>query len=210
MNHSPRHRKQSRRFLPHQLLVRLSAIFAVFGLALGGSLAVAPAASASDVTVVNAKVVSTPDNTVENAAWARDTFTRVTTLTQTGEDTYDVRIDDGGTFVTADGVKGSVRGFVEYTIHGTLDQNAVADLRGDTYDYSSFVTKNQVAAANDPGLPTTSKWALQYFESDAHATGISDWDYVYSGPGGSYSENGGDGTAGVDFTFSTPVKANGN
>jgi hypothetical protein len=46
MNYSPRHRKQSRRFLPHQLLVRLSAIFAVFGLALGTSLVAAPAASA--------------------------------------------------------------------------------------------------------------------------------------------------------------------
>jgi hypothetical protein len=53
MNYSPRHRKQSRRFLPHQLLVRLSAIFAVLGLALGTSLVAAPAANAGyseDVT----------------------------------------------------------------------------------------------------------------------------------------------------------------
>jgi hypothetical protein len=69
MNYSPRHRKQSRSFLPHQLLVRLSAIFAVLGLALGTSLVAAPAAHASH----NVPVVGISENMDVDGSFTVDT-----------------------------------------------------------------------------------------------------------------------------------------
>jgi hypothetical protein len=114
MNYSPRHRKQSRRFLPHQLLVRLSvrlvAILAVFGLALGTSLVAAPAANAEDdVRVVTTHLVDRPDSGEDGNTWATDDLQRTVVIEEISEAAefdrshYVLTVTDVGTFTATEG-----------------------------------------------------------------------------------------------------------
>jgi LPXTG-motif cell wall-anchored protein len=94
----------------------MKRIIAILTAVLIGVLTLAgPALAAQPTQYTN--VVSTPDDTVGGAPWARDTFNRVTT-TQKIEGGIEVTIWDSGTFVTPSGVKGTISGGGTWTITG--------------------------------------------------------------------------------------------
>jgi hypothetical protein len=130
-------------------------------------------AQADDTETFVGSVTNAPDN--HCPTWARDSFERTTTITQTGvAGVYDVRQEIDGTWVsTADAErKGTLTGFVEYTVSGTL--RADAESVTDDVDLSTVACKSDNTAPN-----TTGTWALRYFEPGATAGGITDWEYVY-------------------------------
>lgn len=156
-----------------------------------GALFAAPFGTVAHATaapvVVSAQVKNSPDDGCP--AWARDTFTRTTTITPSGEGTNKVVIKDAGTFVTQVGAKtpgdasktigaavtGTINGTGEFTVTGTLlDAPQLALLNGKTYDNGSYDCKQDVPAAK-----TTGQWPLQFFAQGATTTGIDPWTWTY-------------------------------
>jgi hypothetical protein len=197
MNYSPRHRKQSRRFLPHQLLVRLSAIFAVFGLALGISLVVAPAASADigDTEVVKVYLDDRPDSGEDGNTWATDDLQRTTRITEVGQDGfghshYIAVVSDVGTFTTIEGqltpqgddagefltseFTGNVKG--GFTVYFTAASN-FASFDASTIQHEEFGGTSPASSGD---------WVAQMFDGDVSFHIVSNfdgwnWTYRYRG-----------------------------
>jgi hypothetical protein len=197
MNYSPRHRKQSRSFLPHQLLVRLSAIFAVLGLALGTSLVAAPAASADigDTEVVKVYLDDRPDSGEDGNTWATDDLQRTTRITEISQDGlghshYVAVVSDVGTFTTIAGeltpqgddadallaseFTGNVKG--GFTVYFT----AASDFA--SFDASTI--QHQEFSDTDPA--SSGNWVRQMFDGDVSFHIVSNfdgwnWTYRYRG-----------------------------
>ncbi|HEY7225430.1 MAG TPA: LPXTG cell wall anchor domain-containing protein [Micromonosporaceae bacterium] len=159
---------------------RIAAALTALGLAALASLAVAAPASAADPVVAVGSVTGAPDNdppgTPACDTWARDTFTRTTTITESGTaDVYDIHQEIDGTWVstTNTAIKGTITGHLDYTVTGTL----VADVGAvdDDIDLSGFDCKTAVPDGPDK----STKWALRYFTDGATAGTLSDWEYVY-------------------------------
>lgn len=159
------------------------------------------AQAGEEPTVVTAQIVSTPDN--DCPPWARDTFTRTTTITKEDDlehklySKYSIRLDDSGTFLAESGIEGTIDGYVEYLVYGNLKPDQVEDLSGKDYDYSGLACKGDASE-----LPKTSEWALQYFGDKAYAKPITDWKYVYETPCQTHVEKSGSEAVGAEtFKF---------
>lgn len=173
----------------------------IFGAALLVALTVgllASPAAAADPIVQTGTVTGSPDNDPPGGGcdtWARDTFTRTTTITETATPgTYDIRQDIDGTWQSTanPAIHGTITGFVEYTITGQLlpDLDAVDD----DVDLSALACKS-----NGTSPDTAGSWALRYFADGATKTGISDWAYTYdTACGEPYTEKDGAGAMGAD------------
>lgn len=168
--------------------------------------AVTPAAAVEAGELVHTstnEIIDSPDN--DCPTWTRDTFTRTTTITESGvAGTYDIRFDADGTFdaVLGADVAGTMTGFIEYTVTGTLlSAEKLAELDGKQFDMSDLDCKE-----NPPTQDSSSQWALRFFAPGATATPISAWSYTYETPCESFTEPD-DGSVGAK-TFSecaTPV-----
>lgn len=162
----------------------LIGVIAFFAVALFGT----PTFATESPVTSKATVKNSPDDGCP--VWARDTFTRTTTITSLGEGKYKVAIKDEGTFVTQPGSKtpgdasktigaevtGSINGTGEFTVTGTLlDSTALAALNGKTYDNGSYDCKSDV-----PSAKTTGNWPLKFFAAGATTTGIDPWTWTYA------------------------------
>lgn len=130
-----------------------------------------------------AVITSSPDDGCP--AWARDTFTRTTTITSLGEGKFRVTIGDVGTFTTnpkAAGIKGTAAGKLtgsgEFTVTGDLrNQAALKALNGKTFSLAGHACKKDV-----PSDKTTGNWPKQFFKAGAQVSGINPWKWTYSTP----------------------------
>ena len=180
-------------------IARLAATFgAVLALALLGT----PANATSPTHVTStASIVSTPDDGCP--AWARDTFTRTTKITDAEPEVkaadveaenhphaYLVAITDDGTFVTKPGadspgdaavkigtqVTGTLHGVGDFTVTGwLLHPDQLAALSGKTYDNAGYACKADV-----PAERTTGAWPLKFFKPGAKSSGIEHWTWTYA------------------------------
>jgi hypothetical protein len=168
-----------------KILTVLGGLTAAAGLAL----AVASPALADDPLIEQTtKIISSPDDGCP--PWARDTFTRTTTVVNGAtEGTYTVTIVDDGTFTTQDGAKtpgdasltitgdvtGHLHGTGYYTVTGTPLTPSQVQALTTTLDNSSDACKADVSPEK-----TTSAWAKRYFGEGATSTGILGWTWTYS------------------------------
>lgn len=177
------------------------------------ALAALPAQATDELetVVMTNEIVATPDNdppnTPECDAWARDTFTRTTTLTkgaatEEGRSTWSVLMEADGTFVAESGITGTLTGFVKYTVDGKLlHPTELAKLKGQSFDYSEIECKRQRTEEANPG-----DWALQFFqEGGLSATPIAAWSYTYDTGCETYTEKEGVDAVGPN-TFSFCVE----
>lgn len=153
-----------------------------------GVLAAPSAAQATAAVVSTATITNAPDDGCPSP-WARDSYTRTTTITPAGEGTYTVAIADQGTFTTSAGapspgspgtkirakVTGTLTGSGQFTVTGQLlGENALAELNGKTYQRGMYPNKCAL-----PESKTTAAWPLQFFEPEATTSGINPWKWQY-------------------------------
>lgn len=168
---------------------RLLAVGAAVAASLAFTVGFAAAPADADTSVTStATIRNAPDD--GNPAWARDTFTRTTTITP-GEKagTYLVKIADKGTFKTHKGAKspndagtkmrkdtGTLTGSGEFTVTGAKlrGHNGLNRLDGRIYHEGKYATKADV-----PTKFTTAHWALQFFKKGAQGSGITNWTWTY-------------------------------
>lgn len=165
--------------------LRMTGALGALILATGVSVALATPAQATGPDVLKATIKDSPDDGCP--AWARDTFTRTTTITAAGEGKYKVAIVDKGTFVTQKDAAtpgdpaatiqaeatGTITGSGEFTVTGTL----IADLKqldGKVFDNSGYACKSNV-----PAERTTGNWPKQFFTEGAQVSGIDPWTWTY-------------------------------
>lgn len=153
-----------------------AGVLVAAGLALSGTpvYATEPAAPFATRTF-ETDVISTPDDTVGGEPWARDSFSRVTSVKGSEDGTITVAIADSGTFRTPSGVKGTLRGEMRWTVKGgTLLDTADAPA---TIDRSS---------ATDKGTFTSAWW--KRFVKDGTAEVLA-WRWTYKTPCETYAES---------------------
>jgi LPXTG-motif cell wall-anchored protein len=168
------------------------ALLASFGLMLAG-VSAASSTEGGESVVVTSQIANTPDN--DCPAWARDTFTRIATITELPEDSdadYSIRFDSIGEFVAASGITGSLTEVIEYSVTGELSEDA-GSLDGEIVDLSHLECKSDAE-----GTEKTSQFALRYFEQGATAGPITFWEYVYDTSCERFIENKDSGAVGVD------------
>jgi hypothetical protein len=194
MNYSPRHRKQSRRFLPHQLLVRLSvrlvAIFAVFGLALGTSLVAAPAANADegDTRVVTTHLVDRPDSGEDGNTWATDDLQRTVVIEEIseaaefGRSHYVLTVTDVGTFTAIEGEltpqDDDGLDMFDYSFKGTVKGGFTSAFTAPS-DFASFdrTAVRGVYEGTEPG--SSGQWVSLLFGNAQGVLNFVEWSWTY-------------------------------
>lgn len=174
--------------MKRQLLGLLGAVT----LAGAGLIGFAAPAAAVVVPTDVAKVVSAPDDGCPTP-WARDTFTRTTTLNDNGDGKTKVLVSDSGSFTTNKGqtapmggggiankVTGLFVGSFDFLVDGAI--KSTLPTSGRTISYSNVLCKpsNGGTDPNSPALPTTGNWWNQYFNAGATTTGIDHWEWTYS------------------------------
>ena len=167
-------------------ITRLFGII-VLGISLGLVSQGTSNAAPGDQTIIANQLISTPDNGCP--AWARDTFTRTTKITETAVvGVYEVNIADAGTISTGaalNSLEGHIVGGGDYTITGTLKPPVeIAAINGDTFDFGVYPCKTDVPTASG-----TNSWPLRFFEAGAINSGIDPWGWTYILCGESYTEN---------------------
>lgn len=145
----------------------------------------APAQAVVGSTTVN--VVGSPDDTVDGAPWARDTFSRVTSVSAI-EGGYVVSIWDTGTFKTPAGVTGKLDGSGTWTItggtakpsadypSGTIDRSGVALKDSFTGDWwKRFVDGGEVKTFTWEWTYKSQCWKASYRQTrtESSATGVT-------------------------------------
>jgi len=179
--------------MPKSIPTRLLAVLGASGLLITGLL-VGPT-NADEVVSSTTTIKHTPDD--GNPPWARDSLNRVTTITKTGEGTYEAKVTDTGTFTTArkaDGAKtpgdasqtikrrvtGDLNGVMTFEVTGTLKgERALAALQAKDdlgYNHKRFATKQDVPASRQSG-----KWAARYFKEGAQVT-LTSYEWKYTTP----------------------------
>lgn len=123
------------------------------------------AAGAWAVGTTTVSVVNSPDDTVDGAPWARDTFVRATSVS-TIEGGFTVSIWDTGTFKTPAGVLGELDGTGTWTITGGTPK-ASATYPSGTIDRSGVTLKDSF----------TGEWWKRFVDGGEVKTFTWEWTY---------------------------------
>jgi hypothetical protein len=159
-----------------------------------GGLAIAAPAQGDPPSTIAYTATNTIKNTPDDGCppWARDTFTRTTTIFEKKDGTYKVSIADVGTFVTQPGaaspddpgiviankVRGSIEGVGWFHVTGELrplGEGRLLPPDGKELNFGSYACKADV-----PAEKTTGKWALRFFKDGAQSSGIQNWKWKYT------------------------------
>lgn len=162
-------------FRPHGLKSKFLIAAASFVTALGSALMFggpADAAPLAVATVQTGTVTAAPDDDYAgpNTPWARDTLNITTTVYV--DNTVHQAVT--GTFLAVNGATGTISGYLDYSVTGTL-----------LTDFSGVPTT--VDLSGDLGKASPSKiatWATRYFTSGATVGAVTGWQYTYTGCNG--------------------------
>lgn len=174
---------------------------AALGVLATGAMALPAQADTADATVTStATIKNSPDD--GTPPWARDSFTRTTTITKNDDGSYKVHVDDKGTFKTAKStlspndptvrikrsVKGDLSGTADFTVtDGKLKgPKQLAKLDGQVLRNGRALVKTDVKPRR-----STSTWPKRYFKANPAATVTLDaWHWEYTTPcGESYTQD---------------------
>jgi hypothetical protein len=198
-------------YMKRKLLSLLGAVALTAGLITIG----ATPAQALPTWQVNQAIISSPDD--GSTPWARDSFTRKTTIKQTGTGTYRLDVTDTGTFKTGTAgphlggsnggdivnpdVVGTFSGNLHFNVTGTLLNSAALAALQTSYDYTGVADKNSVPA----DLPTTGTWYKHFFSATTTADFFG-WTWTYQTPCEKMIQSEADGVDGnvVGYNCVTP------